>query len=188
VKQRQRQQVSMASSAQSPTPTPPRLRNPPTPPNLTPTPVASLTVLSTDQAHYVTLGAVGSCTAAVAQPILAYPLAGSGSSLETAILQLSGSGANNASNAAANAADGGGGGGSAIVSWRASGDGYGPSPPMDWHVLASAGLRAIYGVCIRGGPKEQLLGMLNIGFTDARKEDVQVGGGGRLVGWGRGWL
>ncbi|KAI8466517.1 MAG: hypothetical protein J3K34DRAFT_524450 [Monoraphidium minutum] len=128
---------------------------------------ASVTVLSSDQAHTITVGAVGSCAAAVALPAAAAPLPEAGSSLDSALqgpvesIPLNG-GAAPRPNAA-------------IVSWRApeGGGAGGEPPPEDWQPLAKAGLRAIYGVCIRGGGKDQLLGMLNVGFTDLADQELQ---------------
>ncbi|KIZ00957.1 Serine/threonine-protein kinase ppk16 [Monoraphidium neglectum] len=130
---------------------------------------ASLTVLSADHAHFMTVGAVGSCSAAVSLPVLAALLPANCSSLEPALkgdvgtMPIGGAGSR----------DSGSGG---IVSWRAPGAGGVPAgapPPEDWRPLAKAGLRAIHGVCIRGGLKEQLLGMLNVGYTNPEDQELK---------------
>jgi hypothetical protein len=145
---------------------------PPPPPPLPPPP--SLTVLSGDAASYITVGAVGSCSPAVSQPVITYPLPATGSSFESVLK------APPSSSASPPNSSGGSGGALAqgqIVSWRAAeGGSGGPLPPADWRGLAKAGLKAIYGVTIRGGPKDQLLGMLNVGFLDPSDQELKVKG------------
>jgi hypothetical protein len=135
-------------------------------------------VLSPDAASYMTVGAVGSCAAAVSQPVIAYVLPPSGSSFDAVLRAPPG---------ASPPSSGAGGAGpppppaappSQIVSWRApeggDADEGAPPPPADWRALAKAGLKAIYGVTIRGGPKDQLLGMLNVGFVHPSEQELKV--------------
>jgi hypothetical protein len=137
-----------------------------------------LTVLSSDQAFYMTLGAVGSCTQAVSQPVVACPVAGSGGCLEDA-LRAAGE-----ASTASESASGAGAHGASLISYVApdaaagagagAGAGGAAQPPADWQPLVKAGLKALYGVCIRGGPKEQLLGMLNMGFAQPAEQELKV--------------
>ncbi|KIY95610.1 hypothetical protein MNEG_12351 [Monoraphidium neglectum] len=139
---------------------------------------ASLTVLSSDQAFYMTLGAVGSCTQAVSQPVVACPVAGSGGCLEDA-LRAAGE-----ASTASESASGAGAHGASLISYVApdaaagagagAGAGGAAQPPADWQPLVKAGLKALYGVCIRGGPKEQLLGMLNMGFAQPAEQELKL--------------
>ncbi len=130
----------------------------------------------------MTLAAVGSCTPAVAQPVIATPVAGSGSNLESILQQMLASGGGSGGGGGSNGAGAGAPPQqqppSMIVNWRGAADGSSAPPPQlpaDWRPLAKAGLRSIYGIFIRGGPKDQLLGMLNIGFSMPIDKDVKVG-------------
>lgn len=141
------------------------------------TTMRSLTIFSTDLSYYMTVGAIGSCAAAVAQPMIACPVPVEGSSLEAAMKLPNGSAATSTLTS----------GTSAIVSWLAPGSSTSSSGaaaqdslaertplPLDWRPLVKAGLKALFAVCIRAGPKDQLLGMLNVGFTDPGEQEFKV--------------
>lgn len=117
-----------------------------------------MSVMSSDQQHFLVMGAVGSSHEATTLPNIVTVVAGSDSSVER-VLRNSPAAAHHSSNPPV-VSPAGSGGNNVAMSWSVD---DGSTPPSDWVQLQTAGIRHIHAMPIRAGP-DTLLGVLNLGF------------------------